>query len=339
MNLKTYYYLTQMYIPNDLNKSRTNFVRMCGELACLLEVSATPKPGNVHRFSDFEDLRYEDFLGSAVSLGYFIEELALKGILLAESKITWDTLKLGKTIKEAISYSNHFHEHGNTNLGIILLLCPLSVAAGLSFKKNDLFCDLASLRSNINKVMEYTTIDDAIYVSEGISSVSPGGLGKVEQYDVTDNKFSKELKDNEVTLVQLMSLCKERDNICLELSQGFPITFETGLDILLQTLKVTQDINLAIINSYIGILAKYPDTLISRKYGIKKAKRISAQAMEIIQVGGALSLEGRRELEGLDIELREEDEKVNPGTTADIVAASIFVYLLINGKFWHVPSP
>jgi len=327
-----------MFIHNNLEKSRTNFVRMCGELACLLEVSATPKPGNVHRFSDFEDLRYEDFLGSAVSFGYFIEELALKGLLLADGKISWNELELGKTIKETISNSNHFHEHGNTNLGIILLLCPLSVAAGMSFKNKDLFCDLASLRANISKVMDHTTIDDAIYVSEGISSISPGGLGKVEEYDVTDTKYREELEINKITLVQLMSFCKARDNICLELSQGYPITFDTGLDIMLQTLKVTQDINLAIINSYISILAKYPDTLISRKFGKEKAKKISAQAMDIIQLGGALSLEGRRELEGLDIELREEDEKVNPGTTADIVAASIFLYLLEGGKFWRLPT-
>ncbi len=327
-----------MLVPNNLEKSRTNFVRMCGELACLLEVSATPKPGNVHRFSDFEDLRYEDFLGSAVSLGYFVEQLALKGLLLAENKISWQEIELGKTIKDAISYSNQFHMHGNTNLGIILLLCPLSVAAGLSFKNDDLFCNLAALRANVLKVMDHTTVEDAILVSDGISSISPGGLGKVDEYDVTDTKYAEELTSNNINLIQLMTYCKERDNICFELSQGYPISFDTGLDILLQTLKVTHDINLAIINSYISILAKYPDTLISRKYGKEKAKEISSQAMNIIRLGGALSLEGRRELEGLDIELREEDEKVNPGTTADIVAASIFIYLLLGGKFWQVPS-
>ncbi|MFT5302427.1 MAG: triphosphoribosyl-dephospho-CoA synthase, partial [Mariniblastus sp.] len=40
-------------------------------LACLLEVSA-PKPGNVHRGADFEDVSFVDFATSAVVLGEMI---------------------------------------------------------------------------------------------------------------------------------------------------------------------------------------------------------------------------------------------------------------------------
>ena len=81
-----------------------------------------------------------------------------------------------------------------------------------------------------------------------------------------------------------------------------------------------------------AILSKYPDTLVKRKFGVEIAERISKRASDIINVGGALTLEGRRELEELDIELREAEEKINPGTTADIIASTIFVYLLSGGK-------
>ncbi|MGZ7132554.1 MAG: triphosphoribosyl-dephospho-CoA synthase, partial [Halobacteriota archaeon] len=43
-----------------------DFIAGCAELAMLLEVSATPKPGNVDRTHDFEDVTYEHFLASAV---------------------------------------------------------------------------------------------------------------------------------------------------------------------------------------------------------------------------------------------------------------------------------
>ena len=40
-----------------------DFIAGSAELAMLLEVSATPKPGNIDRTHDFEDMTYEHFLG------------------------------------------------------------------------------------------------------------------------------------------------------------------------------------------------------------------------------------------------------------------------------------
>jgi len=321
-----------MFSTSNTFKRLANHIRMCGELACLLEVSATPKPGNVHRFQDFAEIRYEDFLASSVSLGVWLEELAMKGLLLKDDKITWKQVELGRTIKEAVKQSNFFHQRSNTNLGIILLLCPLSVAAGLTISEEETICDLELLQKNILKVMKQTTVEDSIFVSEAIAIVSPGGLGKVEQYDVTNSTLEDELRSDSVNLLNLMDICQERDSICFELALGYPITIKTGLASLKWSLAVRNDINLAIIDAYLAILSKYPDTLVKRKFGQEIARRLSKRATEIINVGGALTIEGRRELEDFDIELREADEKINPGTTADIIASTIFVYLLIGGK-------
>jgi triphosphoribosyl-dephospho-CoA synthetase len=43
-------------------------IAQCITLACLLEVTA-PKPGNVHRGADFDDLTFADFLVSGVTIG------------------------------------------------------------------------------------------------------------------------------------------------------------------------------------------------------------------------------------------------------------------------------
>ncbi|NHJ05272.1 MAG: ATP--dephospho-CoA triphosphoribosyl transferase CitG [Candidatus Heimdallarchaeota archaeon] len=310
------------------HKRLANKIRMCGELACLLEVSATPKPGNVHRFRDFEDIRYEDFLASSISFGPFLEELALKGILLKEGKIDWNELNLGLTIKNAIQQSDLFHKRGNTNLGIILLLAPLAVAAGMTIDFQIEKCDENLVRDNVIEIMLNTTIEDAIHVSDGIALTQPGGLGNVEKFDVNSPSLHQELKEEGITLLQLMHQCKERDNICLELSEEFPITFDFGLRTLNRSFMLSKDINLAIIDSYLDILAHFPDTLISRKFGSKQANDISLRAKSIINLGGALTIDGRRELEEFDIELREEEEKINPGTTADLVASTVFIFLL-----------
>ncbi|NHJ32753.1 MAG: ATP--dephospho-CoA triphosphoribosyl transferase CitG [Asgard group archaeon] len=325
--------MKQMFSSSNTFKRLSNHIRMCGELACLLEVSATPKPGNVHRFQDFAEIRYEDFLASSVSLGIWLEELAMKGLLLKDDMISWQQMELGRTIREAVKQSNYFHQQSsNTNLGIILLLSPLSVGAGMSILEDDLTCNLDLLQRNILEAMKNTTVEDSIFVSEAIASVSPGGLGKVDQYDVTEPTLIDELRSDDVNLLKLMDLCQQRDNICFELALGYPITIKTGLSTLKRSLTISNDINLAIIDAYLAILSEYPDSLVKRKFGDEIAQRISQRATEIIKVGGALTIEGRRELEEFDIEMREEEEKINPGTTADIIASTIFVYLLSGGK-------
>ncbi|MFW9921989.1 MAG: triphosphoribosyl-dephospho-CoA synthase [Candidatus Thorarchaeota archaeon] len=322
--------MTMFPLSEDLQRL-TNHIRMCGELACLLEVSATPKPGNVHRFRDFAEIRYEDFLASSVAFGIFLEQLALQGFLLKDQQIDWSSLNLGQTIKAAIIQSNFFHQRSNTNLGIILLLSPLSVAAGMTISSDSLKCDISDLRKNVELVMHHTTVNDAIEVSKGIALANPGGLGKVKKYDVHANDLAKQLQDDNISFLKLMEQCSERDNICLELSRNYPITFNTGLAKLKDTLIISKDINLAIINAYLDILASYPDSLIQRKFGIAFAQEISIRARSILNLGGSLTIDGRRELEEFDIELQE-DEKINPGTSADIVAATVFGYLLEGGK-------
>src|SRR5437762_9690484 len=87
-------------------------VAAAAQLACLLEASA-PKPGNVSPGRHFHDLRYEDFLASAVAIG---EPLAGAG-----------ARPVGATVRLAVEATARW-TRSNTNLGIILLLAPLARA-------------------------------------------------------------------------------------------------------------------------------------------------------------------------------------------------------------------
>ena len=54
-------------------------VGQLASIACLLEVAA-PKPGNVHRSADFEDMTFQDFQLSAVAVGPALDRAVSEGV-------------------------------------------------------------------------------------------------------------------------------------------------------------------------------------------------------------------------------------------------------------------
>jgi triphosphoribosyl-dephospho-CoA synthase len=71
---------------------------------------------------------------------------------------------------------------------------------------------------------------------------------------------------------------------------------------------------------HLRLLAHTPDTLIARKAGADAAEQVSAGAGEV--------LAGRRTLQSFDASLRTQGNTLNPGTTADLVTATLFVALV-----------
>ena len=71
-----------------------------------------------------------------------------------------------------------------------------------------------------------------------------------------------------------------------------------------------------------------PDTLIARKRGAEAAAQVSAGARGVLAAGGVRTPGGRRALRSFDASLREPGNALNPGTTADVVTATLFVALL-----------
>src|SRR5687768_2682504 len=83
---------------------------LCAQLACIWEVTAR-KAGNVHRFQDFDDVTYLDFLVSAAAAAPILD--------------TAEQRPIGATILAAIRATRQVSTT-NTNLGIVLLLAPLA---------------------------------------------------------------------------------------------------------------------------------------------------------------------------------------------------------------------
>jgi triphosphoribosyl-dephospho-CoA synthase len=278
-------------------------IAIAAQLACLLEASA-PKPGNVSPGRHFSNTRYEHFLASAAAIG---EPLAGAG-----------TRPVGATVRLAIEATARW-TRSNTNLGIVLLLAPLARAALHAESPQD-------LRDALGRVLETTTVDDAREVYRAIRLAAPGGLGRARAQDVADEPT--------VPLLQAMRLAADRDGIAREYASTFEITFEIGVPALEAARRDALVWNDAVVETFLKLLAAEPDTHVARRAGDEIAADVSRRARAALEAGGVRSVLGQRAIEEMDLALRDARHTKNPGTTADLTTAAIFVVLL-GGAAWH----
>ena len=91
--------------------------------------------------------------------------------------------------------------------------------------------------------------------------------------------------------------------------------------LLYSELKEEKSLNDACVLTFLTILSQVPDTLISRKYGSDEALKISMMTRDLLKLKDSGDFAER--LQEFDDYLF--DNHYNPGTTADLTAASIFV--------------
>jgi len=293
-----------------------DYIAKCAQIASVLEVSGHPKPGNVHRTQDFPDMVFEDFLISGVVIGDNMRKAAHRGSRYHDPE-DWHKIGLGELIRDSVLETDRWVEN-NTNLGIVMLLTPLSAAAGMS-------ADLESVPGNVDRIMRATTPQDAVNLYQAINIADAGGMGEQSELDVASEDSMQELIENEVNMFQVLEMSASWDRLAYELTQGMPVTFKTGFPVF-RNIKTTQSINKATLQAFLTILSQYPDTLIERKYGEAKAQEVSSTAKSILDEGGILTQEGRDKLYQFDSELVRRG--LNPGTTADLTASSIMAAYL-----------
>jgi triphosphoribosyl-dephospho-CoA synthase len=298
----------------------------CLELAILLE-SGAHKPGNVSVVTNFEGTRYEHFLASAVAVTPSFECAAERGIALLKGEIHLGEVGVGRIIKKCVESINAWQHGGNTLLGTVILLSPVAVAAGASLSENNIF-DTAELRKNLRLVVESTTPEDAAKLYEAIRNADPGGLGKVPDLDLNSPDSIGKILDEKISLYQIFKIASSYDTICSEWVKDYAVTFDFAYPYLTEQIEKTDDLSVAIIQTFLKVLAEYPDTFIARKAGLGKAREVSAEANEILRLGGQETSAGRESLSKFDQWLRRESNLLNPGTTADVIAAALALCVL-----------
>lgn len=259
------------------------------ELACLMEATAR-KPGNVHPLASFDDLKYSDFVKAGQAIAKPLAGVADVG--------------LGRAICNAVKITRD--ETGtNVNLGIILLLAP--IAAVPPHK---------TLREGIGAVLSATTVEDAEHVYAAIRLAQPGGMGQAESQDIHDRPT--------ITLQEAMGLAKDRDRIAEQYVNNYQLVF-AACEQLAVFQQQTDDWEQQLIWLQIWMLSRWPDTLIARKCGLQVAEECSQFARRLLDNSNVDSPLAPRALAEFDTWLRADGHRRNPGTTADLIAASLFV--------------
>src|SRR4051794_13313308 len=267
------------------------------QLACVLEASAD-KPGNITPRHDFADTSYEDMLRSAIAVG---PELGRAG-----------ERAVGETVLACVQATRRV-AGANTNLGIALLLAPLARAALAGGAA-------APRRDGVEEILGAWALDDAVAAYEAIRVAGAGGLDEPVEQDVRAAPT--------VSLREAMVAAADRDSVAAEYATGFALTFELGLPALRRALDDGVRPRPATVEAFLTMLASVPDTLVARKRGRAAAERVSAGAAAALQAGGVRTDAGRAALADFDAALRTDGNALNPGTTADLVTAVLFVALL-----------
>lgn len=266
-------------------------------LALHLEVSATPTPGNVDRNRDTASLRFSQFQAGAMG--------ARKGL---------DAIEAGASIGEGFerAVTGAVTEAGtNTHFGALLLLAPL-VAATTEDEISE---------TTINRVTTATSVDDAVAFYRAFDAAPVAVPEPPQGWDALDVRRGSDavpaVRERDLTLRDVLAKSASRDLNANEWTSGFPRTFRTADRIAQDSGSLEQ----RAARAHLAQLAAEPDTLIQTRHGEDVAAAVRERAAALHESEASVDA-----ISAFAEDLVERE--INPGTTADILAAGLYVALL-----------
>lgn len=292
-------------------------------LACRLDVEVA-KPGNVSTKRAGHGMSAQQFLDSAAA---------------AAPALFRQGAPVGARILEAVIRTRQA-ANCNTNLGIVLLVAPLAAALEtLPWPPGE-----TAWRGALARVLDALSIDDARAAYRAIALAQPGGLGEVPEQSVH--------AEPSVDLRAAMTLAAGRDSIARQYANGFADIFDTGLAALRAHPGAPLDaLTLAL---FLTFVSRWPDSHIVRKHGSQLAHSVTRDALMLRHALHCTDADGALP-EGIcddpcidEWDARLKADAVNPGTSADLTVATLFVAACLaprpfaaaaqpggNGKNWH----
>ncbi|RLF23716.1 MAG: hypothetical protein DRN15_05220 [Thermoprotei archaeon] len=300
-------------------KTISELIPLALSLGPALEVSGYPKPGNVHRLRDQPDKRFEDFLASSHAM------------LIAMIKAFDDGLHLrggmGRHVFSAIKLANTLTDGRNTCLGTATLLIPIAYTAGVLSKEGDLpECD--DLVTETTRVlMDHSTVDDAIWFYRAVREANPRYVRDTRSPiegllpDIWSPSFAEELRTGNIRLWDVLKKSSLWDLVSRECVSGYPESLWVSRT-LSKLREKGWDWNVAVVYTYLGLLAKREDSLVFRKNGAEAARLIRDMASKALADDWEKGVPAS--VWSMDRYLQEKGW--NPGATADIIATGISLY-------------
>ena len=300
-------------------------------LSIILEASSR-KAGNVFPGVSFSDMHYEDFVRSAMAIGPVLDQAGRVGT--------------GRLIYRAVE-ATRSSVGINTNLGTLLLLVPMAVALHQiqqaqnkqaqnkqalnkqASNKQLQTVTPSQLKNATRKVLQQLDKSDSQWVYKAIVLASPGGLGSSDKMDVRNSKAPDDL-------LEAMRLASPLDWIARSYANNFEELFQEIAPAILQEVQDCGDTSEGVRRFQVRWLAKHGDSLVLRKQGEHENQQLMLRAAKVASALDALSDQERQQLVvaqfekqwlQLDRWLRAKGNRRNPGTTADLIAAALFVLL------------
>jgi triphosphoribosyl-dephospho-CoA synthase len=253
------------------------------------------KPGNVSQYADGHGMSFADFVASAD---------VTTPILCNE------TLCVGEKVFYSVEATKNKVDC-NTNLGMILLFSPL--IKSFESKSNGRF-----LQSDLEYVLKHLTNVDAELVYKAISLANPGGLGRLEQHDVNNSP--------DISLLEAMTEAADRDLIARQYISNYEDVYKLGLNCLSEFDKRWNSVEWAAVACYLTYMANFPDSHIRRKFGDEIAKQVQKRTVSVMEQFKKNNNPAKSKSSLLEYDKELKDSNINPGTSADLTAASLLLY-------------
>lgn len=269
------------------------------ELALLLEVAATPTPGNVDRTRDLPELSFEQFLGGAAG--------ARTGLTMAA-----DDAPVGAAFERAIAGMADT-AGTNTQFGALLLSVPLVKAATRGELTGAGATGIVQSAGVEGAVGFYRAFD---HVDVRVAAPPP---------DIPDVQRGSDavptIRDRELSLVDVLAPAVDRDGVAAELLNEFEWTFRAA-----DHLRSISHLPLLEqgVRTHLWLLAQRPDTLVVLAHDMTTAREVQQRAATVCPASPDDSFDWER------AEAFAEDlvtNGINPGTTADLLAGALFIGL------------
>jgi len=273
----------------------------CVAVASILEAAAA-KPGNVHPAASFTDLTFAELAAAGIAIAPAIEAAPMR--------------PLGTTILRAVTEATAA-TRSNANLGIVLLVAPLAAASGPAIGR------APSSAADADAIVAAAGPADAAAIWAAIQRAKPGGLGRSDRWDLAGPPPPD--------IRAAMRESAGRDTIARLWSQGYSELFAGPVADLSAAVSVGWPLESAIVRCHLRQLARCPDSLIGRRHGPAAAAEVSARAAALVahEPAGPADAAAPAWLAAIadfDAWLRA-PRRLNPGTTADLIAAALYILL------------
>ena len=287
----------------------------------LVEV-AVPKPGNVSRKADFNDLSLYNFIVAYPALAGIYHETVKRAESIRSGLLKPSEAGIGELIRRSVEATKRVQD-ANPNFGVIVLSIPLIMGLAMT-KKITEGGEKASL------LIEESTVRDTMELYRAIRKANPKGLPSGVKYDVYSDDSFREIFRDGVNLRRLAEISSERELVFREWLNGYDLTYRILKRLLEKTPGPLEE---TVVGAFVELMGEELDTLILRKAGRDEAELVRKTARRVL--AGKISL---KEFNGF---LREKGDLRNPGSLADVMAVSLSLLFLSgvrvemrNGKAW-----